>query len=198
MERHDIHLPDKNLAYLKEGSLYFEDYVLAVSWAQEYARQNRQIMMKNALKALRRELLLPFNCLEEAVNCHHNYIAKEYHFGHTVFVTRKGAVSAKKGQLGIIPGSMGEKSYIVKGLGNPESFNSCSHGAGRVMSRNQAKKQFSVFDHIKATKGVECRKDKDVIDETPMAYKNIDKVMQAQSDLVEIKHTLKQVLCVKG
>jgi len=134
----------------------------------------------------------------EAVNCHHNYVSREHHFGEDVFVTRKGAVSAKAGQLGIIPGSMGARSYIVRGRGNAESFESCSHGAGRVMSRTKAKKLFTVDDQIKATEGVECRKDKDVIDEIPMAYKDIDAVMEAQKDLVEVVHTLKQVVCVKG
>ena len=134
----------------------------------------------------------------EAVNCHHNYVQQEHHFGEDVFVTRKGAVSAKRGELGIIPGSMGARSYIVRGLGNAESFDSCSHGAGRVMSRTKAKKLFTVDDQIKATEGVECRKDADVIDEIPMAYKDIDAVMAAQQDLVEVVYTLKQVVCVKG
>jgi tRNA-splicing ligase RtcB len=134
----------------------------------------------------------------EAVNCHHNYVSKEHHFGQDVCVTRKGAVSAKAGQLGIIPGSMGARSYIVSGKGNPESFESCSHGAGRVMSRGEAKRSFTLADHRAATVGVECRKDKDVIDETPAAYKDIDAVMEAQRDLVDVVHTLKQVVCVKG
>ena len=132
------------------------------------------------------------------MNCHHNYVQKETHFGQEVFITRKGAVSARAGELGIIPGSMGVKSYIVRGKGNPDSFMSCSHGAGRAMSRTKAKKLFTVEDQIKATAGVECRKDADVIDEIPMAYKNIDAVMAAQDDLVEVVHTLKQVVCVKG
>jgi tRNA-splicing ligase RtcB len=133
-----------------------------------------------------------------AVNCHHNYVEREHHFGANVWVTRKGAVSAKVGELGIIPGSMGAKSFIVRGKGHADSFCSCSHGAGRTMSRSEAKRTFTVEDHLAATAGVECRKDAGVIDETPMAYKDIDAVMAAQSDLVEIVHTLKQVVCVKG
>lgn len=132
------------------------------------------------------------------MNCHHNYVEKEQHYGEEVFVTRKGAVRARVGEYGIIPGSMGAKSFIVRGKGNEESFCSCSHGAGRVMSRTEAKKQFTVADQIAQTEGVECRKDADVIDEIPAAYKNIDDVMQAQSDLVEVVHTLRQVVCVKG
>ena len=155
-------------------------------------------MMHNTIAAIRSIIHKPFTTHETAVNCHHNYVQKENHFGEVIFVTRKGAVSAKKGELGIIPGSMGAKSFIVRGLGNEESFHSCSHGAGRVMSRTEAKKQFSVQDHIQATKGVECRKDASVTDEIPMAYKNIDDVMAAQKDLVEIVHTLKQIVCVKG
>src|SRR5687768_8874777 len=156
-------------------------------------------MMKAVVAAARESPQLPpFELTDTAVNCHHNYVAREHHYGADVLVTRKGAVRAASGELGIIPGSMGAKSFIVRGKGNPESFCSCSHGAGRTMSRTQARKQFTVEDHIKATKGVECRKDADVIDETPMAYKDIDAVMAAQADLVEIVHTLKQVVCVKG
>ena len=192
-------LPDKNLAYFNEGSQEFEDYVFAVDWAQNYARSNRELMMKAVLEALQKSGDLPgFRADEMAVNCHHNYVQREEHFGESVFVTRKGAVSAREGELGIIPGSMGARSFIVRGKDNPNSFHSCSHGAGRVMSRTQAKKQYSIDDHIEATKGVECRKDAGVIDETPMAYKPIEKVMAAQSDLVDIVHTLKQVVCVKG
>lgn len=198
MERHQINLPDHNLAYLKEGSEYFDDYVEAVGWAQDFARINREIMMHNALAALKSQLGIEFNSTELAVNCHHNYINKEHHFGHDCYVTRKGAVSACKGEMGIIPSNMGERSFIVRGLGNPDSFNSCSHGAGRVMSRTKAKKVYNIKDQKEATKGVECRKDADVIDEIPHAYKNIDDVMAAQSDLVEVVHTLKQVVCVKG
>jgi len=134
----------------------------------------------------------------EAVNCHHNYVSFERHYGANVIVTRKGAVRARTGELGIIPGSMGAKSFIVRGKGNAESFESCSHGAGRAMSRTEAKRRFTVADHVKATEGIECRKDADVIDETPAAYKSIDAVMRAQSDLVDVMHTLRQIVCVKG
>jgi tRNA-splicing ligase RtcB len=197
-ERHERNLPDQDLAYFEEGAQYFGDYVRAVSWAQKFAQRNREVMMTNLIATVRKVIAKPFESHVEAVNCHHNYVQQERHFGEDVFVTRKGAVSAKKGQLGIIPGSMGARSFIVRGLGNPESFDSCSHGAGRVMSRTKAKKLFTVDDQIKATEGVECRKDKDVIDEIPMAYKDIDAVMAAQRDLVEVVHTLKQVVCVKG
>ncbi len=194
----DCRLPDRELAYLSEGTEHFDDYVEAVDWAQEYARLNRELMMKACIDALQGCDLPRFKLAEEAVNCHHNYISKENHFGENVYITRKGAVSAQLGQLGIIPGSMGAKSFIVRGKGNPDSFCSCSHGAGRVMSRSQAKKTFTLEDHRLATEGVECRKDKDVIDETPKAYKDIDAVMEAQKDLVEVVYTLKQVVCVKG
>ena len=197
-ERNDVHLPDQNLAYFEEGSQYFGDYVQGVGWAQRFARANREVMMTRVIAAMRRVISKPFETHLEAVNCHHNYVQKETHFGEEVFVTRKGAVSAKAGELGIIPGSMGVKSYIVRGKGNPDSFMSCSHGAGRTMSRTKAKKLFTVDDQIKATEGVECRKDADVIDEIPMAYKDIDAVMEAQKDLVEVVYTLKQVVCVKG
>jgi len=199
MERLCVNLPDKNLGYLQEGTQYFEDYVQAVSWAQRFAMWNRQLMMQAVVAAARSlNALPPFELDASAVNCHHNYVAREHHYGKDVFVTRKGAVRAGRGELGIIPGSMGARSYIVRGKGNPESFESCSHGAGRAMSRTQAKRRFSIEDHAKATEGVECRKDAAVIDETPAAYKDIDKVMQAQSDLVEVVHTLRQVVCVKG
>ena len=197
MERWFINLPDKDLAYLVEGSDLFADYVEAVEWAQDYARINRQIMMEATLEALR-HTLPAFGLTGMAVNCHHNYVTRENHFGANVWLTRKGAVRAREGDLGIIPGSMGVRSYIVRGKGNAESFHSCAHGAGRAMSRRQAKKQFSLKDHARATEGVECRKDEGVIDETPGAYKDIDAVMAAQSDLVEVVHTLKQVVCVKG
>jgi tRNA-splicing ligase RtcB len=199
MERHFINLPDKNLAYFPEGSKYFDDYVEAVEWAQDFAMENRRLMMNQVISALRGAGVLPaFSAEKMAVNCHHNYVAREHHYGEDVLVTRKGAVRARLGDLGIIPGSMGARSYIVKGKGQPESFCSCSHGAGRVMSRTEAKKRFTVADHERATAGIECRKDAEVIDETPMAYKDIDAVMQAQSDLVEVVHTLRQVVCVKG
>ncbi|EIJ34544.1 RtcB family protein [Thiothrix nivea] len=198
MERWFIHLPDKDLAYLPEGSQHFRDYVEAVAWAQDFAQVNREVMMARTLQAIRTVLPKAFSADVEAVNCHHNYISRENHYGENVWVTRKGAVSAKIGEMGIIPGSMGAKSYIVRGLGNAESFCSCSHGAGRVMSRTEAKRRVSMEEHLKAVAGVECRTDADVIDETPSAYKPIEAVMEAQSDLVEIVHTLKQVLCVKG
>ncbi|MBY0422609.1 MAG: RtcB family protein [Parvularculaceae bacterium] len=197
MRRWFINLPDADLAYFAEGSEGFVDYVRAVSWAQKYARANRETMMEQALGVLRAR----WPDLETdgvAVNCHHNYVAQERHFGKDVYVTRKGAVRAGAGELGIIPGSMGAKSFIVRGKGNPDSFCTCSHGAGRAMSRTEAKKRFSVEDHVRATEGVECRKDAGVIDETPMAYKDIDAVMAAQADLIEVVHTLRQVVCVKG
>jgi tRNA-splicing ligase RtcB (3'-phosphate/5'-hydroxy nucleic acid ligase) len=171
--------------------------VQAVGWAQAFVLANRELMMTRILDVLRRTFT-DFAVAETAVNCHHNYVAAEQHFGAKVWVTRKGAVRAGAGELGIIPGSMGAKSFIVRGKGNPESFHSCSHGAGRAMSRTEAVRRFSVEDHAAATVGVECRKDAGVIDETPMAYKDIDAVMAAQADLVEVVHTLKQVLCVKG
>lgn len=199
MRRHFINLPDADLAYLPEGTKHFDDYVAGVSWAQEYAMTNRRLMMANVIDALRTlPGLPPFTAGIVAVNCHHNYVEREHHYGKNVFVTRKGAVRARKGDLGVIPGSMGTRSYIVRGLGNPESFDSCSHGAGRSMSRGEARRRFTVADHIKATEGIECRKDVDVIDETPAAYKPIDAVMEAQKDLVEVIHTLHQVVCVKG
>jgi tRNA-splicing ligase RtcB len=199
MRRWHVNLPDADLAYFREGTEHFDEYVTAVSWAQDYARINRELMMRAILGAVRASALTPpFEAGLEVVNCHHNYVSRESHYGESVLVTRKGAVRARRGDLGIIPGSMGARSYIVRGLGNPESFESCSHGAGRLMSRTEAKRRFTVQDHEAATAGVECRKDKDVIDETPAAYKPIDRVMHAQRDLVEIVYTLKQVVCVKG
>ncbi|MGE0872929.1 MAG: RtcB family protein [Kofleriaceae bacterium] len=197
MQRHIKDLPDRDLAYLREGSTHFNDYVEAVDWAQRYAMTNRQLMM-DAVIAAARSKLPRFELGEMAVNCHHNYVAREHHFGHDVFVTRKGAVRARLGDLGIIPGSMGARSFIVRGKGEPQSFCSCSHGAGRTMSRTEAKRRFTLEDHAKATANVECRKDAAVIDETPMAYKPIDKVMAAQAELVDIVHELRQVVCVKG
>jgi tRNA-splicing ligase RtcB (3'-phosphate/5'-hydroxy nucleic acid ligase) len=216
-----INLPDKDLAYLPQGTEHFEDYVRAVHWAQDYALANRELMMGNIIRAVRESGLVPAfaaggsaevvpgslashrGTAEAAiptcvVSCHHNYVAWEHHYGENVLVTRKGAVRAREGDMGIIPGSMGARSYIVRGKGNPESFMSCSHGAGRAMSRAEAKRRFTVDDHVKATAGVECRKDADVIDETPMAYKSIDAVMEAQKDLVDVVHALHQVVCVKG
>jgi tRNA-splicing ligase RtcB len=201
MTKWHVNLPDENLAYLAEGTDHFDDYVDAIDWAQRFARLNREQMMRATITALQHENVLgefSVDSSESAVNCHHNYVAKENHFGADVFVTRKGAVRAGKGELGIIPGSMGTRSYIVRGKGNADSFCSCSHGAGRAMSRTEAKRRFTLADHASATAGIECRKDSDVIDETPMAYKDIDAVMAAQSDLVEIVHTLRQVVCVKG
>ena len=198
MQQHIANLPHRDLAYFEEESQHFDDYVEAVGWAQDFARRNRTVMMQNVIAAVRHVITKPFDVSVEAVNCHHNYVKCETHFGAEVFVTRKGAVSAQKGELGIIPGSMGAKSFIVRGLGNEEAFCSCSHGAGRAMSRTQAKKRFTVEDQERATAHVECRKDADVIDEIPMAYKDIDAVMHAQRELVEILHTLRQVVCVKG
>ena len=198
MRRWMINLPDQDLAYLPEGSDHFDDYVFAVEWAQRFARTNRAIMMQHVIEAVKRVIPKSFDAWAEAVNCHHNYVSCEYHYGKDVLVTRKGAVSAKAGELGIIPGSMGAKSFIVRGLGNEESFHSCSHGAGRVMSRTEARKRITLDEHKQATAHVECRKDRDVIDESPAAYKSIDAVMAAQQDLVEIVHTLRQVVCVKG
>jgi tRNA-splicing ligase RtcB len=197
MERWFIQLPDRDLAYLPEGSEHFEDYIEAVSWAQAYAAQNRETMMKLILAALRRHLPT-FEVTSEAVNCHHNYVEREHHFGADVWVTRKGAIRARAGDLGIIPGSMGQKSYIVRGKGATDSFQSCAHGAGRRMSRGAAMKSFTRLDLARQTEGVVCRKDEGVIDEIPGAYKDIDTVMENQRDLVEVVHTLKQVVCVKG
>lgn len=197
MERLMISLPDKDLAYFPEGSEHFDDYVEAVTWAQEYAMQNRREMVDLVLAALKRHLPV-FDVTGEVVNCHHNYVTVEHHFGADVWLTRKGAIRAREGDLGIIPGSMGARSYIVRGKGNPESFNSCAHGAGRRMSRTAAEKQFTKEDLVRQTEGVICRKDKGVVDEIPGAYKDIDAVMANQEDLVDVMHTLKQVVCVKG
>jgi tRNA-splicing ligase RtcB len=191
------HVPDQDLAFFVEGEPIFDDYIEAVGWAQDYARANREAMMERTLQAMR-EHLPKFKLGKHAVNCHHNYVEKEHHFGADVWVTRKGAVRAGDGELGIIPGSMGAKSFIVPGKGNADSFCSCSHGAGRKISRSEAKRTFSLKDHREAVAGVECRVDEHLIDETPMAYKDIDAVIAAQSDLIEVVHTLKQVVCVKG
>jgi tRNA-splicing ligase RtcB len=196
-ERHQRQLPDRDLAYFTEGAGHFEDYVQAVGWAQDYARANRAEMMDLVLEALRRHLPA-FETTTEAVNCHHNYVARETHYGEDVWVTRKGAIRARDGDLGIIPGSMGTRSYIVRGKGSAEALQSCAHGAGRRMSRTQAGKQFTVADLERQTEGVVCRKDPGVLDEIPGAYKDIDTVMANQNDLVEVLHTLKQILCVKG
>lgn len=197
MRRWFIHLPDDNLAYFPEGTEHFDDYVQAVGWAQAYARANRELMMAATVDAVQ-GVLGGFDADELAVNCHHNLVARERHHGASVWVTRKGAVRAGLGEYGIIPGSMGTRSYIVRGLGNTDALCSCSHGAGRAMSRTAARKTFTLEDHARDTAGVECRKDETVLDETPRAYKDIDAVMAAQSDLVEVVHTLKQIVCVKG
>jgi len=192
-------LPDKDLAYLEEGTEHFDDYVEAVGWAQDFARTNRDLMMEQIIAAVKDSgEVRPFNAHVQAINCHHNYVARERHYAQDILVTRKGAVRAREGDLGIIPGSMGARSYIVRGKGNPESFTSCSHGAGRAMSRTEAKRRFTIDDHKRMTEGIECRKDADVIDETPAAYKSIDAVMNAQTDLVDVVRTLRQVVCVKG
>jgi len=197
MMKTDVHLPDRDLAWLDQGSKPFDDYVEAVGWAQDYAFANRTEMLELILEALRRHLP-EFGVTGEAINCHHNYVQQERHFGELIYVTRKGAISAREGELGIIPGSMGARSYIVRGKGNPESFFSCAHGAGRRMSRSEAKRRFSRADLEAQTRGVECRKDKGVLDEIPGAYKDIDEVMANQIDLVDVVHTLKQIVCVKG
>lgn len=199
MRKYFINLSDEELAYLPEGTDHFNDYVEAVEWAQHFAKINRELMLYATIKALSiSDGIKEFDIVDKVVNCHHNYISRENHGGKNLLITRKGAVQVRQGRYGIIPGSMGTRSYIVEGKGNKDSFDSCSHGAGRKMSRNRAKQLYSVEDHRKATEGVECRKDEDVVDETPMAYKDIDQVINAQSDLVSIVHTLKQIVCVKG
>lgn len=197
MKVHQINLPDRDLAYLSEGTRHFEDYVAAVHWAQDYAKLNRGTMMRLILQVVKRHFP---QCRTESVqvNCHHNYVEKEHHFGQDVYVTRKGAIRAGKGEMGIIPGSMGTRSYIVRGRGNPESFNSCSHGAGRRMSRKAAMKTFTMEDLEQQTEGVELGRRKAILDEIPGAYKDIDQVMADQEDLVDVVHRLKQVVCVKG
>lgn len=198
MEQYFITLPDGDLAYIPEDTDDFREYMAAVEWAQAYALENRKVMMEAAISALRRHIPVEFTITQEAINCHHNYVARENHFGRNLWVTRKGAIRARQGDLGIIPGSMGQRSYIVRGKGNLDSYCSCSHGAGRKMSRAAARRAFSISDLVAQTQGVECRKDSEVLDEIPGAYKDIDAVMAAQADLVEVVHTLKQVLCVKG
>lgn len=198
MEQYHIKLDDKDLAYLPEGDPLFDDYVQAVKWAQDYAFENRRVMMEAVLACMKKVIPIGFTLVKEAINCHHNYIDRENHFGQNLWLTRKGAIRARLGDLGIIPGSMGQKSYIVRGKGNPESYCSCSHGAGRAMSRAEAKRRFSLADLAEQTAGVECRKDADVIDEIPSSYKKLDVVMALQKDLVEVVHELRAVLCVKG
>lgn len=192
-----IELPEPDLAYLPEGTRWFDDYMEAVDWAQRYALRNREVMVANIVAALR-ELLPGLELSEEVIDCHHNYVAREAHYGESVWVTRKGAIRAGAGELGIIPGSMGAKSYIVRGRAGHESFESCAHGAGRRMSRRQAKQRISLAQFRAQTRAVECRKDRHVLDEAPAAYKDIDTVMANQADLVEPIHTLRQVVCVKG
>ena len=200
IEAAGIALVDRDLAYLTENTQSFNDYVEAVGWAQRYAKANRDLMMQRLIESLRHPNVgLPsFELTERAVNCHHNYVARERHFGADVYVTRKGAVHAGEGELGIIPGSMGARSFIVRGKGNPESFESCSHGAGRRMGRKEAERRLTLADLERETAGIECRKDKGVLDEAPSAYKSIEAVMAAQADLVAIVHDFRQVVCVKG
>jgi tRNA-splicing ligase RtcB len=197
MRRWFINLPDADLAYIPEGSKLFDDYMEALSWAQEFAMLNRHHMMDVVCKILSQEFE-GFQTTEMAVNCHHNYVTKENHYGKNVWLTRKGAVRAREGDLGIIPGSMGARSYIVRGKGNKESFCSCSHGAGRTMSRGEAMKKITLEQHAIDTSGVECKKDSSVLDESPSAYKDIDSVIAAQSDLIDVVAILKQIVCVKG
>ncbi len=193
---HNVELPDRDLAVFLAGTPEMDAYRRDLFWAQNYARANREVMLKLYQDVL--TTLFPQIKYEEPITCHHNYVSEEVHFDEDVLVTRKGAISAHEGELGIIPGSMGTRSFIVRGLGNPQSFHSASHGAGRRMSRNKAKKSFSIEDLAKQTEGVECRKDRAVIDEIPGAYKDIDQVMDYQKDLVEVVAELKQVMCVKG
>lgn len=192
-----VKLPSKNLAYFTEGSSGYDDYYEAVQWAQQYAFNNRAAMLELVIVGLARHFST-FDLADDVISCHHNFVQSEIHGGEKLNITRKGAVYAGEGVMGIIPGSMGAKSFIVRGLGNADSYESCSHGAGRAMSRTDAKKTFTVADHVAATAGIECRKDKGVLDETPGAYKSIDAVMAAQTDLVEPVHTLRQVVSVKG
>jgi tRNA-splicing ligase RtcB len=197
----DRQLVDKDLAWLDQGTDAFDIYIEGLRWAQDYAAINRDVMMQSVLKIMNETFAKKGSSiaiLDKAVNCHHNYANVEEHFGEQIWVTRKGAVSARAGELGIIPGSMGTKSYIVRGKGNADAYCSCSHGAGRKMSRGAAKRNFTLEDFKEQTSGVECRKDASVLDEIPGAYKNVEAVMAAQSDLVEIAHTLKQVMCIKG
>lgn len=198
MEQFHITLPDGDLAYLPQGTDVFNDYVEAVQWAQDYAMENRKEMLKQVLDCVRKVLPIQFGITEEAINCHHNYVEQESHFGRNLWVTRKGAIRAREGDLGIIPGSMGQRSYIVRGKGNADSYCSCSHGAGRAMSRSAARKRFTVADLVAQTAGVECRKDDAVLDEIPSSYKDIDVVMANQTSLVDVVHVLKQVMCIKG
>lgn len=196
-EAKGIRLPSKNLAYFTEGSAGYDDYYEAVQWAQQYAFKNRAAMMELVIVGLARHFST-FDLADDVISCHHNFVQPELHGGKMLNITRKGAVFAGKGEMGIIPGSMGAKSFIVRGLGEAESYESCSHGAGRAMSRSDAKKSFTIAQHVRDTAGIECRKDRGMLDETPRAYKDIDAVMAAQTELVEPVHTLRQVVCVKG
>lgn len=197
MEKYFIGLADKDLSYLVEGTEIFDDYVQSIAWAGEYASANRWGMMTNAVNAMKK-VLPSFTLSDKVVDCHHNYATIEHHRGEDLWITRKGAVQARKGTMGIIPGSMGTGSFIVEGKGNADSFCSCSHGAGRTMSRTAAKKLITMEDHAKAMEGIEARLDKDVLDESPAAYKDINAVMNAQTDLIDIKYHLRQVLNIKG
>lgn len=197
MRIHHINLPDTDLSYLSEGTEKFDQYWEALSWAQEYASINRRLMMNLIFEQLER-VFPQIKVKGTAINCHHNYVAKENHYGENVYITRKGAIRARGNDLGIIPGSMGSKSFIVRGKGNQESFHSCSHGAGRRMSRRKAREEFDMEDLRAQTEGVELNRRDAILDEIPGAYKDIDRVMELQKDLVEPIHTLKQVLCVKG
>ena len=198
MERQDANLPvGRDLHYLQEGSAHFEDYRYALGWAQRYALENRRLLMKLTINALRTQLPR-FRTVDEVVECHHNYVAEEEHYGESVYVTRKGAIRARQGDRGIVPGSMGTRSYIVRGKGCAVALDSCAHGAGRRMSRSRAKALFTAANLAEQTRDVECRKDEGVVDEIPGAYKDIDEVMANARDLVEIEHTLRQVICVKG
>lgn len=197
MEKYFVTLPDKDLAFFAANTPEFDDYVSAVGWCQDYAMENRRVMMERTVAAMRR-ILPAFELTTEAINCHHNYVERENHYGENVYVTRKGAIRAREGDLGIIPGSMGARSYIVRGRGSAESYHSCAHGAGRRYGRREVRRRFTVADLKAQTEGVECRKDAEVLDELPSAYKSIDTVMANQADLVEVVHTLKQLLCVKG
>lgn len=202
MKKYFVELPDPDLAYLVHKTAEYDNYIHDMLWAAEYALANRDSMLDIALRQISycvygeyRDLRSQSECV---VNCHHNYTQMENHFGQNVWITRKGAISARKGQLGIIPGSMGAKSYIVRGLGNPASYNSCSHGAGRLMSRTEARNTFTLDDLATQTAGVECPKSEGILDEIPAAYKPIEQVMLDQEDLVEILYELKQVICIKG
>jgi tRNA-splicing ligase RtcB len=189
---------NRHLGFLPEGTALFDDYRQAVLWGQDYAQANRQVMLRLTLSAIAGALGRKIAITDEAIHCHHNYVSLERHFGEDLWITRKGAIRADAGRLGIIPGSMGTESFIVRGKGEALAYESCSHGAGRTMSRAAARASFTTKDLRRQTEGVECRKDKDVIDEAPGAYKPIREVMAQQRDLVDVVHTLRQIVCVKG